>query len=205
MVGPGNVPTSLASAPPLLNPQMSCAGMFVSDVILKLGLALMRSTKYFCVGYWLKNWKQSEPATKRPLNWPRPSNGRLKLFGLGALLGHICGRAPKFKPGSVSTSRAGNSGGMGIGSTNTWAGCGLLPRSQLERENEDDDSVWPRAWVKPTLGIRMPAPVISPIFIRSRRVNPSLTSSSLLLSACWTSLSFLLFLFEKCAMRVPPF
>src|SRR6267143_6846234 len=125
MVGPGNVTTSLGSDPPRLNPQMSCAGMFGSDVILKFGLALMRSTKYFCVGYWLKNWKQSEPGTRRPLNWPRPSNGRLPLLGFGALFGNICGRAPKFSPGSVSTSRVGNSGGMGIGSTKTCAGCGL--------------------------------------------------------------------------------
>src|SRR5437667_9896128 len=175
MVGPGNVPTSLASAPPLLNAQMSCAGMFVSDVILKFGLALMRSTKYFCVGYWLKNWKQSEPCTRRPLNWPRPSNGRLPLLGFGALLGHICGGAPNVNPGSVS-GRAGNSGGIGIGSTKTCAGCGLLPTSQLDRENDDDDNgangSCPYAWVNPTWGIKTPAPVISPILIRSRRVKP---------------------------------
>src|SRR5882724_12403294 len=114
--------------------------MFVSDVILKFGLALMRSTKYFCVGYWLKNWKQSEPGTRRPLNCPRPSNGRLPLLGFGAVFGHICGRAPKFNPGSVNTSRDGNCGGMGIGSTKIWAGCGLLPTSQLDREYDEDDN-----------------------------------------------------------------
>src|SRR5215212_8931578 len=129
MVGPGNVATSLAAEPPRLKPQMVCAGIFVSDVILKLLLALMRSMKYFCGGYWLKNWKQSEPARTRPLNWPRPSNGRLLLLGLGALFGHICGGAPNVNPGSAN-GRAGSSGGIGIGSTNTCAGCGLLPRSQ---------------------------------------------------------------------------
>src|SRR5437867_11776705 len=126
MVGPGNVPTSLGSDPPRLNPQMSCAGMFVSDVILKFGLALMRSTKYFCGGYWLKNWTQSEPATSRPLNWPRPTNGRSPILGFAALLGHIWGGSPNAKPGSVN-GRAVNSGAIGIGSTKPCAGCGLHP------------------------------------------------------------------------------
>src|SRR4051812_41449182 len=109
MVGPGNVATSLAAEPPRLYPQMVCAGMFVSDVILKFELALMRSMKYFCGGYWLKNWKQSEPGRTRPLYCPRPSNGRLPLLGLGELLGHSCGGAPNSSPGSLS-GRAGSSG-----------------------------------------------------------------------------------------------
>src|SRR5436309_14264584 len=114
--------------------------MLVSEVILKFGLALMRSTKYFWGGYWLKNWKQSEFATGRPLNWPRPSKGRLPVLGVGAVLGHICGRAPKFNPGSVSTLRGCNSSGTGIGSTKTWAGCGLMPTSQLDPRSHDDDA-----------------------------------------------------------------
>src|SRR5882672_12300653 len=118
MVGPGKVPTSVEADPPRLNPQIFCAGMFVSEQIRKLLFALMRSTKYFCGGYWLKNWKQSEPARGRPLNWPRPSKGRLLLAGFGVVFGQICGGAPNSNPGSVS-GRAGNSGGMGIGSTKT--------------------------------------------------------------------------------------
>src|SRR5712692_6947482 len=129
MVGPGKVPTSLAAEPPRLNPQMVCAGMLVSEVILKFGFALMRWTKYCCGGYWLKNWKQSDPGTRLPLNWPRPSNGS-PVAGLIALLGQIEGAG--LSPGSLKV-RAGNCGGMGIGSTKTWAGCGLLPNWQLLR------------------------------------------------------------------------
>src|SRR5712692_5197615 len=43
MVGPGKVATSLAADPPRLYPQMVCAGMFVSEVILKFEFARMRS------------------------------------------------------------------------------------------------------------------------------------------------------------------
>src|SRR5712692_3886191 len=164
--------------------------MLVSDVIRKLGLARMRCTKYCCGGYRLKNWKQSDPGTRLPLNWPRPSKGS-PVAGLIALLGHICGGAPNCRPASDS-GRTGNCGGIGSGSTKTLAGCGLSPslQSVREPENEDDDSVWPKAWVNPTLGIRTPAPVISPIFMRSRRVKPAFTSSSLLLRARWMSRRF---------------
>src|SRR6266508_724470 len=185
MVGTGKVATSLGSDPPRLNPQMSCAGMFVSEVILKFGFALMRWTKYTCGGYWLKNWKQSAPGTGRQLNWLRPSNGRLKLLGFGAVLGHICGGAPNCNPGSVS-GRDGSTGGIGIGSTKTAAGCGLFPRSQPP---------WKRApapWVNPAFGMSTPAPVISPILIRSRRVQPAFTSSSLFFKAFWMSRRFAL-------------
>ena len=51
----GSIATSLAADPPRLYPQMVCAGMFVSEVILKFEFARMRSTKYCCGGYWLKN------------------------------------------------------------------------------------------------------------------------------------------------------
>src|SRR5229473_3142887 len=111
MVGPGKVATSLAADPPRLYPQMVCAGMFVSEVILKFELSRMRSTKYFCVGYWVKNWKKSVPGRSTPLNCPRPSNGR-PVAGLIVLKGNCCGSAPNCNPGSVS-GRAGNSGGMG--------------------------------------------------------------------------------------------
>src|SRR5689334_1332338 len=103
--------------------------MFVSEVILKLVLALIRWTKYCCTGYWLKNWKQSDPGARLPLYCPRPSNGRLPLLTFGTLFGHTCGGAPNCKPGSV-IGRAGRTGGMGSGSTNTLAGCGLQPRLQ---------------------------------------------------------------------------
>src|SRR6266478_2116870 len=173
MVGPGKVATSLAADPPRLYPQMVCAGMLVSEVILKFGFALMRSTKYFCGGYVLKNWKQSDPGTSEPLNWPRPSNGR-PVAGLIALLGQMVGFG--CNPGSVS-GRACNCGGIGSGSTKTRAGCGLHPGLQ------SPGLQLAQAWVKPTVGMRMPAPVISPIFIRSRRVNPAFTSSNLFFRA----------------------
>src|SRR5712692_10133854 len=105
---------------------MVCAGMFVSEVILKLLFARIRSTKNCCDGYWLKNWKQSDPGTNEPLNWPRPSNGR-PVAGLIALLGQIVGFG--CNPGSVS-GRACNWGGIGSGSTKTRAGCGLHPGEQ---------------------------------------------------------------------------
>src|SRR6266487_1337658 len=126
MVGPVNVATSLLADPPRLYPHTVCAGMLVSEVILKFGLALMRCTKYCCGGYWLKNWKQSDPGTRDPLNWPRPSKGR-PVAGLMALLGQIVGLG--CNPGSVS-GRACSCGGMGRGSTKTRAGCGLHPGLQ---------------------------------------------------------------------------
>jgi hypothetical protein len=109
---------------------MVCAGMFVSEVILKLALALMRCTKYCWGGYWLKNWKQSDPGTNEPLNWPRPSYGR-PVAGLIALFGHIAGAG--INPGSLSV-RAGSTGGIGRGSTKTLAGCGLHPGLQLLKQ-----------------------------------------------------------------------
>src|SRR5215212_2890512 len=117
-VGPGNVATSVEAEPPRLKPQMVCAGMFVSEVKRKFVLARRRCTKYCCGAYWLKNWKQSVPGRKEPLYWPRPSKGRLPLFGFGVLFGHRLGGAPNCRPASVK-GRAGSSGGTGSGSTKT--------------------------------------------------------------------------------------
>src|SRR5260370_5446697 len=134
MVGPGKVPISLAADPPRLNPQIVCAGMLVSDVIRKLGLARMRCTKNCCGGYTLKNWKQSVPGRDTPLNWPRPSKGR-RVAGLMALLGHICGGAPNCNPASDS-GRACHCGGIGGGSTKNTGGCGLLAKWQFVSEHQ---------------------------------------------------------------------
>src|ERR1043166_9570924 len=157
---------------------MVCGGVFVSEGKRKFGLARSRWTKYCCGVYWLKNWKQAGTGGSAPLNCPRPSEGRLPLFGFGVLFGHREGGAPNCRPGSV-IERAGSAGGMGSGSTKTWAGC---------------------AWVSPDFGMRTPALVIKPILMRSRRVKPSFTSSRRLLRACCSSLSLLRFLFEKCAI-----
>src|SRR5260370_21326113 len=181
MVGPGKVATSVEAEPAWLNPQMVWAGMFVSDVILKFVFARIGWIKYCWGGYWLKNWKQSDPALSVPLNCPRPSKGRL-VAGLIALLGHNWGGAPNCSPGSVS-GRAGNCGGIGRGSIKGARGWGLHPGLQLLKQKL-------KVSVNPVFGIRTPALVMSPIFMRSRRVKPAFTSSNLFCSALYTSRLF---------------